>query len=230
MSGVSAVVAGLAVAGLAVDRDIELQFGCIDPCNCDSFVHLRRPCLVKRASSSGNHPGLMKRLARSRYEAAGRRLRSGTIRSPAALARTAIRGRASLSERRKCSWFFYYTVGLSKRMLARRNPTENMRAKRTEPLVFAVAAGHLALRPARCWVSPLAQPNLRDDRIGARHRRKPCGPNLTVFLRATTAADPPSGQRLPRPAAASGAECGRRRRGRCRAGCAGAQNRWRRAG
>ena len=37
---------------------------------CGNLAHLRRPCLVKRTNCSGNHPGPMKALVRSRYATA----------------------------------------------------------------------------------------------------------------------------------------------------------------
>ena len=57
----------------------------------------------------------MKVLARSRYGAAKGGLGWSTIRSPAALPRMAIRGRASLSERPNDKRIRYYKGGLAKR-------------------------------------------------------------------------------------------------------------------
>ncbi len=54
-----------------IHRHVELQLGRIDPGRqllvSAIFVD---PCLVKRTNSSGNHPGPMKALVRSRYDAA----------------------------------------------------------------------------------------------------------------------------------------------------------------
>src|SRR5207248_2468083 len=57
------------------------------------------PCLVKRTKCSGNHPGPMKVLARSRYRAAKKRLRAGYDPIASGLSRIAVRGRPFLSER-----------------------------------------------------------------------------------------------------------------------------------
>src|SRR5208282_2101871 len=53
-----------------MNRDIKFDFRCIDPCRYANLRHLRRPRLVERTMCSGNHPGPMKALTRSRYAAA----------------------------------------------------------------------------------------------------------------------------------------------------------------
>ena len=60
--------------------------------------HLRRPRLVERTMCSGNHPGPMKELTTITLRGSQKLLRMGSIRSPAALPRMAVRGRAFLSE------------------------------------------------------------------------------------------------------------------------------------
>jgi hypothetical protein len=51
----------------AVHGDVELGFRCIDTGRYARVGHLPRPRLASEPESSGNHPGPMKVLARSRY-------------------------------------------------------------------------------------------------------------------------------------------------------------------
>lgn len=92
-------------------RDVELVLGRIDPgCRYANLRHLRRPCLVKRTKCSGNHPGPMKALARSRYEAA-QKAQGGYDPIASGLPRIAIRGRPFLSEQANDSRSRYYKGG-----------------------------------------------------------------------------------------------------------------------
>src|SRR5580700_5284695 len=66
----SRAVVDLPVLGPTVNRHVELGFRCIDSRRCANLRHLPRPRLVERTLCSGNHPGPMKALTRSRYTAA----------------------------------------------------------------------------------------------------------------------------------------------------------------
>src|SRR6516165_4354971 len=72
------------------------------------FVIFVDPCLVSEPSCSGNHPGPMKGLTTITLQGSHKLLRVGSIRSPAALPRMAVRGRAFLSELpQNISWRYY---------------------------------------------------------------------------------------------------------------------------
>src|SRR5579859_7442937 len=59
-------VGDLPTLGAAVDRHVEFGFRCIYSCRPAILRHLRRPRLVERTLRSGNHPGPMKALTRSK--------------------------------------------------------------------------------------------------------------------------------------------------------------------
>jgi hypothetical protein len=105
-------VLALPASGSTVNRDVELEFGCIDSSRrYVSLCHLRRPCLVKRTKLFRQPSGPMKVLARSRYGAA--KSGSGRVRSdrqrPAA---DCSRAGHSFSEHADDNRFRYYKGGL----------------------------------------------------------------------------------------------------------------------
>ena len=97
---------------------------------CVIFVD---PCLVKRTSCSGNHPGPMKVLTTITLRGSHKLLRVGSIRSPAALPRMAVRGRAFLSERHHRIRIRCYKGGVSTRgqNRARAVPTRSIHVRRS---------------------------------------------------------------------------------------------------
>src|SRR6202162_5241167 len=78
-------VGNLPAFGSIVNRNVELSFGCIDSsCRYVSLCHLPRPCLVKRTKLCGHPPGTDEGPDAMPLRGSKKRLRAGSIRSPAA--------------------------------------------------------------------------------------------------------------------------------------------------
>src|SRR5262245_17657619 len=112
MSPATQRILHLPALGPTMNRNVQLVLGRIDARHRHANLrHLRRPCLVKRTrlfrQPSGSDEGADDDHATQQHKL----LRVDSIRSPAALPRTAIRGRAFLSERADDSRFPYYKGG-----------------------------------------------------------------------------------------------------------------------
>ena len=96
----------------AMNRDIELKFGCIDSSRrCVTLCHLLRPCLVKRTKLFRQPSGSDEGAGAITLRGSQKRLRMGSIRSPAACRGLQSAAGHSFSEQADNNLFCYYKDG-----------------------------------------------------------------------------------------------------------------------